>query len=246
MPSGTFPRANAFIGFSGYSGSVAGASLEVILSDVEVLNFDTQTMAQEAASDMLAEDSTDFEKSEWFKTLHEDKRFATQASQKEAVERLTKLLKEHVDRFDGLGEKLKQDIVKMESRLDTLGADIATYLAAAQSFQADTGTMDPQAVKEHIVGIRSMLTKGQEQHDAKLDALAGAAQELKSKGGAVLSGESKAKVESLHAQAKAVQDYAHKGTTQGNSMLLVLVVAVFALGCLFLNRMQYYEKKHYI
>merc|ERR1711920_521893 len=204
-------------------------------------------MGGEEAVDILADDSSDWEKSEWYKTLTEEKRYASQASQAEAVQRLTKLLKDHVDRFDGLGEKLKQEIVSMEGRLDTLGKDVATYLAAAQSFSTESQTMDPQVVKDHIVGIRTVLTKGQAQVDEKLNHVHEAAKTLKdNKGGAQLTGESKARVERVHEQAKTVQDSAHRSATQTNTMLLVLVIAVFGLGCLFWNRMQYYEKKHYI
>jgi len=47
-------------------------------------------------------------------------------------------------------------------------------------------------------------------------------------------------------QSKALETFAARGSTQANSLLLIMVVAVAGLGLLFLNRMRYYEKKHYI
>jgi hypothetical protein len=241
FPKGTFsvPAGRSFMGFSGWSGSKSW--IEVDLHRVDMRNFDLQKLG-EASSDVLED-----ENQEWLKVLESEKRYVSQADQKEAVTRLTKLLSEHVDKYDKLGEQIKEDLVKMDARLDSLSADLGTYYGALQSLNKETHQFDAEAVKEHIVGIRSVLTRDKESHDIKMHQVASAAKDLKvahTKAG--LGEEGKAKVQSVADQSRAVEEFAARGSMQTNGLLLVMVIAVAGLGLLFFNRMRYYEKKHYI
>jgi hypothetical protein len=242
FPKGTyvFPgQSKSYIGFTGWTGS--SSYLEVDLHRLDARNFDLQRFG-EAASDVLEDDSD-----AWLKVLESEKRYVSQADQKEAVQRLTKLLSEHVDKYDKLGEQIKEDLVKMDARLDGLAADLGTYHSALQSLNQETHSFDAQAVKNHIVGIRTVLSKDKEAHDFKMHQVATAAKDLKvSHAKAGLGEEGKAKVQSVADQSKAVEEFAAKGSRQTNFLLIVMVLAVAGLGLLFFNRMRYYEKKHYI
>merc|ERR1712046_191551 len=152
-----------------------------------------------------------------------------------AVDRLTKLLREHVDKFTQQGEKCKEDLVTMEGRLDGLGKDMSNYLTLAQAWRADSGTFDTQVVQEHIVGIRASLGKAKEMHDSKLQEVHKAAKDLKTSSSGTLVGEGgKAKVQSVAEQSKAVEEYAERGSMQTYGLMLMMIIAVAGLACLFL------------
>jgi len=242
LPGGTFPLAGTecYVGFTGWTGSKT--YIEVDLTRLETTNFDPRT-AGEDESDLLASDT-----GAWLKVLEEEKRYVSQASQTEAISRLLALLKEHVDRYNRLGEQVRSDLVRMEGRMDMFERDLSTYLAALQAWSFEAQKFDAGEVKDHIVGIRAALSSGNEQHDRHLHSVSRAATDLKALHGNAesMAGPARAKVMAVAEQSKAVEEFAAAGASQTNGLLFVIVLAVGGLGLLFLNRMRYYEKKHYI
>lgn len=138
--------------------------------------------------------------------------------------------------------------MRMEDRLDTFGADLSNYLAATQAFSFEASKFTSNSVKEHLAGIKSVLTKNRQAHDEKLEVVHKAAQDLKATKAdkAMASEPSKRKVQVVAEKAQQVTDLAAEGSTQTNLLLFLIVAAVAGMGLLFLNRMRYYEKKHYI
>jgi len=241
LPAGTVPAtvSQTFIGFSGWTGSEG--AVEANLHHLDVTNYDVQMMGEDEA-DTLGKDNQ-----QWREVLAEEYRYTSQLSQKEAVQRLTKLLQDHVEQYDKEGEKLREDLLHLEARLDILGTDISSFLTMSQSWSYEAQSFDPKLVKEHIGHVRTILTKDKETHDAKLHEVGKAAAALKEKHGASQLGEAgRAKVDSVAEQSRAVEEFAARGSMQTNGLLLVMVLAVSCLGLLFLNRMRYYEKKHYM
>lgn len=239
LPDNTFPSGapECFIGFTGWTGSNSWA--EVNLHQLQMLNQDPSTIGEKDQDVLGALDA------QWSKVLASTKRFVDQASQKDAVERLSQLLGEHVKQYNEMGEKLKSDIVNMEARLDNLGKDMGTYHAATQSFNMESNSFDSDVVRQHIGGIRSIFEK--DKASDKYHGLHRAAKELKAKHTAqALNEKGKAKVQTVADQAKDVEEMAERGSTQTNSLFLVMVVCVMVVAMLFLNRMRYYEKKHFI
>mmetsp|Transcript_121354 Transcript_121354/g.223377 ORF Transcript_121354/g.223377 Transcript_121354/m.223377 type:complete len:496 (-) Transcript_121354:36-1523(-) len=227
---------DAYVGFSGYSGSES--SLELDMSRLETRNFDAQHAGEQ-------QDTLDEGSEEWLKVLEEEKRYIDQRSQKEAVEKLTKLLKDHVERYNTVGEQVKSELLWMEKRITGLEKDIDGFVTTLQAYNPDTGHVEATLVKEHIHHVKSVLTQHTDVHDAKLTEVHNVARQLKVKGADILGAEGRAKVETVANQAHALEQHASSGTLRTNSMLIVLVLAVAVLGLLFLNRMRYYEKKHY-
>lgn len=226
------------VGFSGWSGSQT--YIEANLNRFEMENYDPTTVGEED-EDILGRNA-----GEWLKVLDSEKRFMSQASQREAIVRLTKLLSDHVDEYDTLGENLKQEIVRLDQRLEGLSSALATGLTMGQAWNPETRTFNTKVIKEHILGVRTVLNKGKE-HDAKLHIVSQAAQDLKAAHSSTgLTESGKQKVQSVAEQSRALEEHAAKGSFQTNIMLLVMVLSVGALGLLFLTRMRYYEKKHYI
>lgn len=242
FPSGTFPvdAKESFVGFSGWTGSTN--VFEADLNWVEMTNFDMETIG-EAEQDTFGDASL-----QWLQVIEKERQMIDQAGQSEAINRLRNMLVTFTTNYNTGGEKLREDFLHMETRLDALGADIATFLAAAQAYKLESQDFDAVGVKNHIVGIRSALSNSNKEHDQKLDVVHEAAKTLKAtKDQETKAGQSgRVKVQSVAIQATAMEKLAARGSTQTNGFLLVIVIAMAGLGLLFLNRMRYYEKKHYI
>ncbi|CAE8737136.1 unnamed protein product, partial [Polarella glacialis] len=115
------------------------------------------------------------------------------------------------------------------------------------AWDLDKETFDSKAIRHQLGGIKTLLSKGKELHDEKMLAVNRAAEDLKevqSNGG--LSEPGKQKVNAAAQKSKEVENLASAGSMQTNILLLLIVLSVAGLGILFLNRMRYYEKRHFI
>lgn len=230
-----------YIGFSGWSGSES--YLEVDMNRLEMRNFDMKLVGEDQQE---AEDILDGDTENWKAVLENEKRFIDQKSQKEAVERLTKLLSDYVEKHNQMGDKVKSELVWLEKRVAALDSEVSLLTGTSKSLNPETGEIDPAVLKDHITGIKTILTRDKEVHDEKFSHVRDVARTLKEKGGGVLGPDGRAKVESVADQAKALENHVAEGTTKTGGLFILLVLAVCVLGLLFLNRMRYYEKKHYI
>lgn len=238
LPPGTRLGDSAYIGFSSWSGTKTQIVLD--MNSLETRNFDLSKSGE------ANEEAAISDESEWMKVLQEEKKYLSQASQMEAVKRLTKLLGDHVVKYQEMGDAMKVDVSKLEKRLDNLGGDFGKLFSETESFDFQKGSFNVDAVRDHIKSVSTILTQGSQQHATKLAEVHGVAQDLKAKGGAVMGEAGKQKVQSVSEQSKILEENAARGSTQTSGLLIILVLSVAGLGMLFLNRMWYYEKKHYI
>mmetsp|Transcript_88299 Transcript_88299/g.250247 ORF Transcript_88299/g.250247 Transcript_88299/m.250247 type:complete len:526 (+) Transcript_88299:1-1578(+) len=242
FPSGTFPATanESFVGFSGWTGSLNG--FEADLNWLEMTNYDRESFGDEDL-DAFGDSS-----SQWLQVLEQERQMIDQAGQSEAINRLKSLLTSFTAQYNDMGEKLREKFVGMETRMEVLGTDMSTYLSMAQAWKLESQSFDPASIKDHIVGIRSAIATSNQVHDTKLGVVHAAAKTLKAKKEQdSRAGESgRAKVQSVAQQAASVEKLAAQGSKQTNGLLVVIVIAVAGMGLLFLNRMRYYEKKHYI
>jgi len=233
-----------FMGFSAWSGSPA--FIELDMQRVEVRNLDTQSVGEELeASEQKEGALSDLEDPErWKKMLAEEKRYIDQRSQKEAVVRLTKLLSEHVDTYGKMSEKVKSELIWLQQRMDTLDSDISRFVGESKAVNPETGKVETAKIVNHIAGIRSVLSKNS--NEQKLEEVHSQAQSLKAKRWFGIDVDGETKIASVAEHAKAVETHVANGWMQLSIMMVILILAVALLGVLFLNRMRYYEKKHYI
>jgi len=235
-----------YFGFSGWTGS--DSYLELDMSRIQMRNFDLKRVGEEKqagdSADGMDEEFGDVEK--WKEVLEQEKRYIDQKSQKEAVERLTNLLGDYVDRYNKMGEKVKSELIYLEKRMASLDAEVNFLIGSSHAVDPESGALDVSSLQDHIRGIKTILTKDRDSHSDKITEVHSVAKILKEKGGDVLGSEGRAKVESIAAASKSLEKHVESGASQTSWLLMVLIVAVCVLGLLFLNRMRYYEKKHYI
>lgn len=235
LPPSSLQQGNVFMGITGFSGFQS--RVEVDIHRLTTMNFNIKVMGEAEGDGFFSQ--------EWAEILEQEKRYVNQASQTEALERLTKMLKEHMEKYKSTGEDQRKQLIHLEDKLDKLGMQMAQYKAAAESFSWDSKKLDHEAVKRHITGIKTLLVRHKEQHDEQLNRVQAAAAKMKDQASAHMTPDSKAKVEQVASQSKAVIEAASRGSSQTHLLLFFMVLTVAGLGFLFLNRMRYYEKKHY-
>jgi len=183
------------------------------------------------------------EMSAWREVMEGEKRFVDQASQKEAVRKLTDLLKDYSNDYTGVGSQLSNNLVELDSRMSVLANDMNGYMHLVDAWRTEQGKFDPEGVRIHIAGIKTMLTTHGRDQATILDQVSQVAKDLKAAHG---PGAGKDKIASATNQSKAVEEFAAKGSRQTDLLLVVIVTVVVGFGILFFNRMRYYEKKHVI
>eukprot|EP00434_Breviolum_minutum_P039092 symbB.v1.2.034698.t1/scaffold4519.1/size87652/1 len=124
LPSKTLPVPipPTYLGITGYSGTKAG--MQVNLNFFATVNRDPHVVGEAGFS--IAQSK------EWKEALAEEARFVDRASQREAVERVTKLLMDHVADEELLNQKIRSEIVTLDGRVESLSSEVGTYLAATQ------------------------------------------------------------------------------------------------------------------
>eukprot|EP00928_Gymnodinium_smaydae_P053810 TRINITY_DN37720_c0_g1_i1.p1 TRINITY_DN37720_c0_g1~~TRINITY_DN37720_c0_g1_i1.p1 ORF type:complete len:535 (-),score=88.88 TRINITY_DN37720_c0_g1_i1:35-1444(-) len=226
----------SFFGVSGYSGS--SGVVEVDVNGVEVRNFD-MTKVGDASAGSISDADT------WTQVLAEEKKYISQESQMQAVQRLTKLLETHVHQYNAMGTQMKAQAVDLGKRLDDLGQRFGKLVAETEAFDFKKGAFDTDYLKHHLKGVHTLL-KNDHDGSSSLHKVHQAAQTLKESTGGAAQEAGKVKLQQAARQAATLEEHAERGTLQTSFLLFLMVAAVACLGLLFLNRMRYYEKKHYV
>eukprot|EP00747_Dinoflagellata_sp_TGD_P191274 gnl/TRDRNA2_/TRDRNA2_54427_c0_seq1.p1 gnl/TRDRNA2_/TRDRNA2_54427_c0~~gnl/TRDRNA2_/TRDRNA2_54427_c0_seq1.p1 ORF type:complete len:499 (+),score=127.32 gnl/TRDRNA2_/TRDRNA2_54427_c0_seq1:71-1567(+) len=229
---------DAFIGFTAFSG--AEIFDEVNIQRVEVKNFD-QSRFGEDESDVLGAKT-----GEWLKMLESEKRFIDQKSQAEAVKKLTELLTDHVETYTSQGMKVRRDLLELENRVGSLNAKLEQFVHQSESYSADINNMDRQYFKDHVVGLKKLFSQDKDAHWKRLDEVHEKARQIKDRGGDSMSLETQRKWQQAAAEAQNLQIQVAQGSRNTNYMLLAIILCVAGIGYVFLQRMWYYEKKHFI
>jgi len=161
---------------------------------------------------------------------------------------MTKLLSDHVAEEAEVEETIRAELVGLDGRLEHLSVDVGTYLAATEAWSPSDGQLHTKDIKAHLGKVKTLLTMGKEVHEAALQQAREAASRLKdTQSKRLASGDtSKQKVQTVVDQSQTVKEYAAAGSSQSQMFFFLIVVCISVLGFMFLNRMRYYEKKHFI
>jgi len=236
-------KPGSYFGFTGLTGSASTDEAdEVTITKVSTENFD-ETMigeVEEKEDAMLMGEDMD----EWMKTLSTEKMLIDQKDQKYAVDKLTKMLKQHVDRYSASGKKAKEDLAILEGRLMILDRNFNELVVKVQASGADGQKMDASTLKAHVMTISERLRNDRSAHDAKLSEVEKAAKVLKYTKPDGLGASGRRKFEEATIFAASVEGQLVKSSSTTTFFLVVLILVALGLGGLFLNRMRYYEKKH--
>jgi len=235
-------KKGSYIGFSAQTGEAGSDPAdEISILGVETKNFDSSVIGEEVLKSEMAGEE------DWAKVLAADKQYLTQKSQKEAIAKLSEMLRKHNDRYNTIGHELKTSLAGLEERMSTLQANIG-MIRNEIKMPYDGKNVDIDKVKTEIVGLRKFFQKDQADHEKKIVEVKDVTQKVKeshdthTKSGIF----DKKKMEKVSSQVAVLEENVANTSAMSNRMLLFLLFCVAGLGFLFLSRMRYYEKKHYI
>lgn len=155
------------------------------------------------------------------------------------------MLSQYIDRSVSINELIKANVAKIERRLDALSAELGKLVFETEAFDFDKNQYDTTFIRSHIEGISTIFSKHKDTHNEKVSSMQSVAKDLKAKGENLSGVQSRKKVEAAMEEAKLLESAAGTGSTMAQMMFVIMVMVTGGLAVMFLNRMRYYEKKHY-
>lgn len=246
-----FPvKVGGFIGFTAWSGSAGDGSMisdAISVTKVEVINFDDEAIGEDVVG-ATAEETSAYSELMSSNARH----FADQKSQTEHLSRVTKMLASHLKETKPAYDVMSFQVSGMMDALNKLDRDCRVLTKEMRILENEKISNRRQAkrpknnldeLKSHVFGLRRILEKEGQVHLSKIDAVQKNLNEVKEQaskvGGSTMLGK-------LVDQTRLLEQSVLASTSQTTWMLLILLVVIVVLGVLMFNRMQYYEKKHFI
>mmetsp|Transcript_132985 Transcript_132985/g.231160 ORF Transcript_132985/g.231160 Transcript_132985/m.231160 type:complete len:483 (+) Transcript_132985:144-1592(+) len=234
-------KTGGYIGFSAWSGRASDTLMPdlVSIAQLEVYNYDETSIGeemdvskeiQEAYRQMLTDDS---------------RHFVDQKSQTEHLSRLIKLLEQHSESAQPADAQMFQDLQGLHDRMGRLGDDCKTLTKEVQVLVGTRGTSGEtlDTMKNEIVGLRRILIKDSATHRQKLDAVHKNIAEVKQKHA---DASNPAALKEVVKQSGELEEHVQTRSNVMTGMMAVIIVAVIVIGVLMRNKMNYYEKKHFV
>jgi len=239
-------KPGGYIGFSAWSGAAGTESDLVSISQFEVYNFDTEVIGEEMKDvseriqDAYREMLTD-----------EHRHFLDQKSQTDHLARLVTMLDEHINTTKPAEESLYVALQGLDNRMVKLGDDCKTQVKETRLLMgtdpakaADVHKAGVEAMKNEIIGLRRLLVKDSATHRQKLDAVQKNVAEVQEK--QTKAGDRDGTLKEIAKQTESLETTVQAHGWQMSWTLYFVIAVVILIGWLMFNRMQYYEKKHFI
>jgi len=241
-------KPGGYIGITAWSGSPLHklkVSDLISIFSLEVNNFDTTSIGEE-----MQDVSTEISNAYKEMLTDENRHLHDQKTQSEHITRLVTMLSQHAEASKPIDEKIYQDLENLQTRMSKLDDDGKLLVKELQVLVKPSGeTAEDEAgaggsgLAGHIIGIRRLFVKEAAAHKTKIDVVR----------------KNVAAVKQMHIAAsdpimfKEVAHHSEKveRTVQHDSvhsvwMLLAIVVCIVFIGYLMWNRMEYYERKHFL
>jgi len=229
-----------YFGFTAYSGSATPGVVSDMLSITEVSadNLDTTQIGEE-----MKDVSREIQEAYRDMLTHENRHFIDQKSQKEHIDRLTKMLQQHIESAKPAEEKMWMDLETLNSRVGRLDDNCKTLHKELTLVTGSPGKLSATAIKKDIVGLRRVFTKEAATHRQKIETVHRNVVEVKKVKETGNIGQKSIK-EIVEQNEKLEQTIAAK-SSQGSWMMFIVIALIIGIGVLMYNKMNHYEKKHF-
>jgi len=232
-------KTGGYIGFTAWSGTSAPPNTisdTVVLTNFEVHNFDTTSIGEE-----MKDVSKEIQEAYRDMLTDENRHFADQKSQTEHIARLVAMLGEHVNTSGPADQKMFEDLEGLQNRMSRLDEDCKTLTKELQVLVGNKG--GDVGLKDEIIGLRRLFIKDSASHRQKLDTVQKNIAEVKQKH---IDASKPELFTGVAQQSDSLQATVLKSSLQTLWLLLTIVGVILVIGCLMLNRMRYYERKHFL
>jgi hypothetical protein len=231
-------KPGGYIGFTAWSGTSAPpytVSDTVAITHFEVYNHDTTSIGEE-----MKDVSKEIQEAYREMLTDDNRHFADQKSQKEHIARLVQMLSEHANSTGPADQKMFEDLQGLQDRMGRLDEDCRTL---TKELQVLVGPKGDVGLKDEIVGLRRLFIKDSASHRQKLDTVQKNIAEVKQRH---IDASKPEMFTEVAKQSEHLQATVNSRSSQSVGMLLAIIGAIIVIGCLMYNRMQYYERKHFL
>lgn len=230
-------KSGGYLGITAWSGSNPGADM-VALTSIKVEIFDDTSIGEE-----MSDVSVKIQEAYKEMLMDKNRHFIDQKSQTEHLARLTTLLSQHISEASQQEQNMFTALEGSQHRLRRLDEEVVN-LRKAIAILVNPGEDNPVGtMREDIIGLRRLLIKDNADHRQKLDSVHKNVVEVKN------TREKSSNPEALNQiarQTESMEQTVKARSTQMSWLVLVFLLCVAIIGYLIWNRMQYYEKKHFI
>jgi len=232
-------RPGGYIGLSAWSGTASANTVSdmVEVMKFEVNNFDTTSVGEEMTDVGLVVQQTYQDM-----ITDEHRHFVDQASQTEHLAKLTQMLTNHCDANKPAEEKMFQDLERLQGRMGRMDEDIKTLVTELQVLVGPKGESGSD-ISSHVIGLRKLLVKDSQAHTETLVMVQKKMSEVKQKH---IDASRPELFDEVVSHSERLQATVAGSSQQTTWMLLAIVIVLVVIGGLMRNRMQYYERKHFL
>lgn len=239
-------KAGGYIGFTAWSGTSSSDRISDLLSivKVEVQNFDDGQLGEEIVG------ASEQGKKEYASLMTEEARHLdSEKAQAHRIGMLTSMLATHMKENQPVSDVLVNNIASMGDSLHKLDGQCRTLtrelhvLWHPSNKSSSRNTDHVQDMKNEILGLRRLLTKESDAQMSKIEAVQKNVALLKQDSG---KGQAAAALGAISSQSATLEKTVKSRGTQMTGMMLGLLGSIALIGYLIWNRMNYYEKKHFI
>lgn len=234
-------KPGGYIGFTAWSGSASSGKVPDLISftQFEVNNYDTTSIGED-----MKDVSSEIQEAYRSMLTDDNRHFHDQKSQSEHIDRLVQMLSQHAEASRPAEEKMYQDLEVLQGRMSKLDEDCKLLVKELKILVTPDGDSGAEvALKDEIIGLRRLFIKDSASHRQKLEVVQKNVAEVKQKHVAASKPDMFNEVAML---SESVETTVARSSTQTLWMLILLVGAVAIIGYLMWNRMQYYERKHFL
>jgi len=229
-------KPGGYIGFTAWSGSSSPpltTSDSIAITQFEVNNFDTTSIGEE-----MKDVSAEIQEAYREMLTDENRHFSDQKSQTDHLQRLTKMVQDHLAETAPADQKMFEDLERIQDKVKGLGENCNVLTKELQVVVGGAGS----DLKSHIIGLRQLFSKDSTVHREKMDAVQKNVEEVKETRGASRKWSMFSKVakqqETMQAEVKA----------QSGRSSFCLVAIIFLIGIIWFamhSRMSFFERKNY-
>lgn len=230
-----------YLGFTAWSGTHASGKVTDMISimRLEVNNYDTTSIGEE-----MKDVSKDIEDAYRSMLTDDNRHFHDQKAQSDHIDRLVEMLSQHEEATRPAEQKMFQDLEVIQDRMEKIEVECKTLVKELQILvKPDGGTGPEVTMKDQIIGIRRLFVKNSASHNQKLDMVVRNVAEVKQKHADASKPEIFNEVAMLSENMEAT---VRQRSSHTLGMLLTIVAFIVVIGGLMWNRMQYYERKHFL
>lgn len=230
-------KTGGYVGFTAWTGTKGKVTDNVVIEKFDMYNYDTTSIGEE-----MKDVSKDIEDTYREMLTDEHRHFTDQKLQTEHINRLIRMINQHVEASKPDDLQMYQDLEGLVNRMGQLDDNCKLL---TKELEVVTGNAsEPTQMKEQIIGLRKLFQSGSRNNAAVLDQV-----EKNVRAVGNTKREVTEKLETFTEALNLAEDVKSDVVSRGRRttwMTIFLILIIAGVGYLIYGRMQNLERKHFL